>query len=204
MSKHSTPALGFLALDGAALGIAVLASALAAAIVFFPSWRLKADQSSLLDRRTQAERRLVLANSELETAQRTLADIAQKVESSGFRTLPVTALNERLAELVDLSGKSGMKLDALSPGEKIRTRRTVSVQISMSGTCPVDAFQGFLHQLRAQCPDIAVTALLLGRQKGEAGRAVPDTGASGAKFTLELVWHAAPEAPISANRNTMP
>ncbi|MCX5690805.1 MAG: hypothetical protein NTV94_13655 [Planctomycetota bacterium] len=204
MSERSIGGLRFLPLDGAALGVAVLASALAAAIVVFPSWRMKTEQASLLDRRAEAQRRLQLANSELERAQGKLSEVAQQVEPNGLRTLPVSSLNSRLAELVDLAGKSGMKLDVLSPGEKIRTKRTVSVQITMSGTCPVDAFQGFLQQLRAQCPDIAVTALLLNRQKVDGGQGPTGIAASGAKFSIDLVWHAAPDVPISANRNPGP
>lgn len=204
MSDRSSSGFGLLPVDSAALGIAVLTSGLAAAIVFLPSWRQQADQASLIGRRVQAEQRLSLASHELPMAERTLMEVTSQVESSGFRTLPVSALNTRLAELVDLAGKSGMKLDALSPGERIKTTRTMSVQIKMSGTCAVDAFQGFLQQLRVLCPDIAVTSLQLNRQKPEGDRSNQEMAVEGATFTLDLVWHAAPDAPISANRSGPP
>lgn len=203
MSTRTSGSLGLVSVDATAASVAVIASVLAAAIVFLPSWRTQALQAALMTRRTDAEQRQHAAGELLRAAQRELDETAAEVASNGVKTLPASALNTKLAEFVDLAGLSAMRLDALVPGERIRTSRTVSVQIKMRGLCDLAAFQDFLHRLRARCPDVAVVAMLLGRHD-PSGTDAPASPTNSTRFTLDLVWHAAPEGPIAGNPSSAP
>ena len=199
MSAYQRGAFGVLPIDGLALSIALAASGLAVAIVFVPSWRGQAEQRSLSERRAGAERRVRSSSEELHKAQTALLEATTLVDSNGVRTLPVSAMNTRLAELVSLAGRSGLKLDALSPGEKIPTTRTISVLIRMNGSGSVGECQLFLQQLRLECPDVAVTSILLNRPRADDAQMV-ERGGERVNFAMDLVWHAVPEVPIAKNR----
>jgi len=118
-------------------------------------------------------------------AQRELAE-------SPLQLAPVTDVNKRILEVTALARECGLKLDVVLPGVPSAGRRYETVPIHLSGTGNYRTCVDLLHRLRQKFPDTTVTSLDLGADPADAK--------AGARFSIDLLWHAAPRIASAAGR----
>ncbi len=118
-------------------------------------------------------------------AQRELAE-------SPLQLAPVTDVNKRILQVTALARECGLKLDVVLPGAPSTGRRYETVPIHLSGTGNYRTCVDLLHRLRQKFPDTTVTSLDLGADPAEPK--------AGARFSIDLLWHAAPTIAAGAGR----
>lgn len=121
--------------------------------------------------------------STLNALKRQLANTQNAVEKSPLRLQPVTQINQRLAQLTELAGRSGLALNEIQPGgvQIGQWFATVPIRIQGSGT-----FQNcvtFIHLLHVNHADTGVASFSLSGQ--------PGTGKVTTTFQCDLTWYAA-------------
>lgn len=141
----------------------------------------RAQQQQLREQHQQLQER----SRQLQQLRQQLALTEQAVASEPLRLEPLTALNQRVAQITGLAGRCGLEVDQIRPGASVAGVHYYTVPIHIEGRGEFHAGVDFLHRLHESLPDVAVPVLSL------QGR-----GAGGSPaFRFELTWYAAPPTP---------
>jgi len=115
-----------------------------------------------------------------------LRQAKRELAESPLHLAPVTAVNTRILAVTTLARECGLKLDVVLPGATSRGLRYETVPIHLSGTGNYRTCVDLLHRLRLKFPDTTVSSLDLGADPADP-KAV-------ARFSIDLMWHAASKA----------
>jgi hypothetical protein len=166
------------------------------AALMFVGWALViAPAQTAQERRAERERHLAHLKTqavEMEQAvaaqQRRLAEVEAQVAQSHVRLLPVSGLNQRIADLTAMADELGgglVKIEQIVPGTPKPAARFTAVPIQIIGLATYPGAQSLLRRLHTRFSDTGVAAFSLSAGEGSATAA----------FKLELVWYAAPASP---------
>ena len=114
-----------------------------------------------------------------------LRDTQRELAESPLQLAPASNVNARIAMVADLAKACGLKLDIVLPGLPAKGKRFETVPIHLTGTGNYRTCVTMLHRLRQKFPDTTVTSLNLSSDPADP-KAV-------ARFSIDLLWHAAPE-----------
>ena len=106
---------------------------------------------------------------------------------------PVGEFNRVLATLNQAAVEVGLTLDQIMPGESDQSEGIERQRISVSGRGSYQGAIAFLETLRDRFPDVTVLAF-------SATRGPADSSGE-ATVSLELAWHAQPDAPGASKRH---
>lgn len=150
--------------------------------------------SPLLDRRHDAEtheakvaaQRATAADLSMALAKYygVFRDAERELADSPLQLAPASDVNTRIAQMADLARNCGLKLDVILPGLPSKGTRFETVPIHLTGTGNYRTCVAMLHRLKEKFPDTTVTSLNLS--------ADPANAKAGARFSVDLLWHAAP------------
>lgn len=115
---------------------------------------------------------------------RILEDTERQVASRSLKLESLSHLNQRLSDLTQMADACDLYLDQMEPGDKVPSTHYVSVPILVTGRGSYAATTQFLTRVHERWPDLAVSSLDL------AGN--PRQPENAPKFTLQLLWFAAP------------
>ncbi len=145
----------------------------------------------------QTHRQLADKHEQIEMLEATLLDMRRRqrelergLERYPLRLASLDALNRRLAQVTDLANDAGLELDRVRPGRPAAGEHFQQVPLSVTGQGEYRAIAIFLHEARAELPDVAVRDLEI------QGRPSPDAPTT---FSLDLTWYAAPASGSSAS-----
>lgn len=120
-------------------------------------------------------------------AQAALKELVREVEQKAIDLQPVDALNSRLGALTRLTGECGVAVDEIAPrppeggtGVRLSTRVPIHIQ-GRGGFADVTKF---IERVHAEHRDTAVEGITLNAENG--------VGDGSARFSVDLIWHAAP------------
>lgn len=130
------------------------------------------------------------AEKDAVAAQAQLAMLEDQVRQRAIELEPLDALNTRLGKYTALAGACDLAIDEITPrtpetGTGIRLSSRVPVRLTGRGTFA--SVTEFVDRLSVQHRDTAVETLMVS--------ADPSRGVGGARFSVDLIWHAAPGAP---------
>jgi Tfp pilus assembly protein PilO len=129
-----------------------------------------------------------MLQNEIEKDRQEIAAAPMKISSEG-------ALNQRLADLAQLSNECRLTVDNLKPDEAIPTVHFLIVPVQMSGRGSYQSCAMFIHALHQQLPDVDVRSFKL------AG--IPNDPASMGRFEFQLGWYALPRGTAPPTLNTL-
>lgn len=189
MSDRTASDRTFWPIHGA--GIAALLGMSAAFYVLVAAPAVRASAAERVQR-TELEARVKkdgVLGSSLGRAERDLAEIVRTLDASPLRLKAAEQVNHRLAALIEVAARRGVRVDGVQPGAPLERDRFVKVPIRLAGDGSFRACTLFLHELHESFPDTGVQSIEL------AGNpASPDSGAT---FVFNLVWYAAPGGAVS-------
>lgn len=122
---------------------------------------------------------------ELASEHAVLRDVEHELAESPLQLASASDVNTRIAGMADLARECGLKLDVIVPGMPSKGKRFETVPIHLSGTGNYRTCVAMLHRLRQKFPDTTVTSVKLS--------ADPADQQAAARFSIDLLWHAAPE-----------
>jgi len=144
----------------------------------------------LLEKRTEAAeaqatlafqarqlRRLTAAHSDLN---QNLVNLEESLPKTDVKLLPISHLNQRLDDLIQLAHGSHLTIDEIHPGEIINKSHHKEFMISLRGTGTYQTWTDFISRLHQKFPDIQVQKLML-----EANAKVTPPIATS---QMELIW----------------
>ena len=219
------PSFSYASLRIDALGtLAAVALTLGAGVVaigphFLARGPTPADQKAELEHRRQEAADL---DKMTETTRQRLADLTTR-SATAVHLQPATRVNERLVEITKLAAGGNISIAQMTPGASTPPsapanapadkhaaapaspldNKALVVPIKLAGTGTYPDLARFIHALREQFRDTAITSLKLNAQPGggAAESAKPSENTPGS-FTIDLAWYAAPAG--SADASTKP
>ncbi len=123
--------------------------------------------------------------SSLAALEARLVDARQELAKSPIRLRSGRHVNQRIAEITELAGSCGLKVDDIGLGQAFSTSHYRAIPIQVAGTGSYGTSMVFLQRLHQTFPDTAVSKLELLRAAQR--RSMLST------FKLSLLWYAAPE-----------
>lgn len=99
-------------------------------------------------------------------------------------------INQRLVRITNKAVAAGLSIDQMTPGTPAPAARFVTVPVKISGTCTYPGLSRFVHELRREFPDSAITTLQVSGN--------PADPTSRASFAAEIAWFAAPAVSAAA------
>lgn len=173
------------------IGICVGLSALVYAIGVQPLLgqheRYVKQEAQLAARRKQAGE----AAASLAAVKSQLGALNEALAASPLQLQPAEVMNQRLALLTDLAGKSGLRLDTIEPGRPVSGLRFDALPIQLTGGGAYRDCAVFIRRMRQMFPDTGVGSLeLTGAPPDAGGAMVP------ARFDVNLIWYTAAEKPM--------
>jgi len=114
-----------------------------------------------------------------------VVDVQQQLAKSPVRLQSGRHVNQRIAEITELAGSCGLKVDDIGLGQTFSTSHYRAVPIHVAGTGSYGTCMVFLQRINQTFPDTAVSKLELLRAAQR--RSMVST------FKLSLLWHVAPE-----------
>jgi Tfp pilus assembly protein PilO len=173
-------------LDAIGVSVFIALTLLAYVLQFEPVMRdqdaLRLGNAELTEKREQSSR--------LQTTIRNLntqMDDHQDAQKKELKLQAPSEINDRLSALSTLASDNGLLVEAVEPGEGASGRRFSTVPIRMNGRGTYPQFVKFIHALRSELPDTAVTDISIGGGGGSAA----------ATFTINLLWYAAPAPAVA-------
>ncbi len=173
-------------IDAAGVGVALL---LTGAAYLFGVEPILAREAELRERQSEvraARESAEAADRSLATLRNQVALAEQTVAENPLRLKPLGHLNTRLGAIALAATRHGLRVDQIEPGRPTPSTHYATVPIRVAGRSTYGGATRFLHELRTRMPDVAVANVDL------AGD--PRNRRSEAKFTISLMWHAAPDA----------
>jgi len=119
-----------------------------------------------------------------------LAEIRANLRKEKIRLESARNVNQRIANLTSLAAGTGLNVSEVLPGETKRNARFDSVPVRMNGTGSYPTCVAFLCKLTKTFPDTSVGSFELAGDPQKPG--------TPAQFNVNLIWHAAAEAPTPA------
>lgn len=176
--------------DAAGIGVVVVVTLIAVIVGFKPVVEKRLARSDQKRQLTEQREEVESLTATLGRMRSQLVRVEQAIEQSELRLEPVRQLNRRVAELAELAGACELSVDVIQPGAARSGQRYEFVPIQLGGTAEYARCARFLRELSRQFPDVAVTAMELDAQPGDAERV--------ARFRFMLSWHAAPAMTANA------
>lgn len=165
------------------------------------------------DRQQQAEReaasaveRAKGAKTGLEASEKRLADIERELSLVKVQLEAPSQINRQIDDLTTLAERHGLHIVQMGPGDAARTAWYTSVPIRMSGQGAFPSVVRFLETVEDSFAEVAVEGLSLVSSRNltdefsaeASGPSTAENSASPARFQIEFVWYAAPEATTRA------
>ncbi len=171
-----------------------------------------ADQQVELERRRQEASAL---DKQAESTRQRLAEFATR-SASAVHLQPASKVNERLVEITKLAAAGSISIAQMTPGSPILPSappapadktaapaatsldaKAIVVPIKLAGSGSYPEVARFVHALREQFRDIAVTALHMNSVPGsyEPGKSSENVPGP---FSIDLAWYAAPAGSADA------
>lgn len=137
---------------------------------------------------TLAEKQTIVMTAE--QVQRDKEAIDHRLEQSKVTLVPLSELNHRVMELVNLGAEAGLTVAQITPGAPRSVRQCLVERLTVTGTGGYPAVSEYLGKIHVKFLDVVVAEFSVeARRTGDA---------SSGTFVLELDWYAAPEGPDGA------
>ena len=175
-------------IDAAGVAACLIVTAAVFALGVQPMIRREADLRQMRTRVAAEQARADELSRSLADVRRQVTAIERAVHNNPLRLHPRDHLNARLSLITSAAAEYGIEIDRLEPGRPTARAHFVTVPIRVGGRGGYVELTRFLHQLHRSAPDTAVASIDLRGQPG-----IPTPGAAAATFSLELIWHAAPD-----------
>lgn len=110
------------------------------------------------------------------------AKLVQSIQDSSLQLKPYSHLNQHVAEVSGLAGKSGLEIQHLQPGDIVNNDRYLMVPIQLTGVGDYINVVNFLNAVHVHHPDTLVFSFRL--------NGTPEDETIKPRFSFQLYWHA--------------
>lgn len=175
-------------MDSIGVAVFVVLTAIAYFIEFEPAMRdrdaLSAGSAALAEKRdtiAKLQSTIHTINGQIQAQ--------QTAQANELKLQPPAQINDRLSTLSTLATDHGLTVEAIEPGEGTTAVRYSTVPIRINGRGKYPQVARFIHALRTELPDTAVTDISIAGGGGDTAPTV----------TLNLLWYAAPTPVVAKN-----
>lgn len=152
-----------------------------------------AQQQSVSDDRkslNDLQEKLNKTSKHLSDMQLVHAKLVQSIQDSSLQLKPYSHLNQHVAEVSGLAGKSGLEIQHLQPGDIVNNERYLMVPIQLTGVGNYVDVVKFLNAVHVQHPDTLVYSFRL--------NGTPEDESIKPRFSFQLYWHASAKKSSSS------
>jgi hypothetical protein len=177
-------------IDALGVGVCALLALIWYGAGLQPLSQARAARQAMLDEAGEREQKASHVEDVRRLTEKSLSQIRTELQSVRVRLVQADQSTSRTRAVTALAANFRLTIDEIKPGAPVAASRFTTIPILVSGSGNASDCAHFLHELRAQFPDLGVTAFEL--------RAEPENPDRPARFTFNFVWYA--EAPARPAR----